>query len=218
MVVGRRRPRDPDRRLANPAVRWAIFGVVVLLLAGGGIFAYVRTRPTGLDALPSAAIAAPGGFRASVGANHTITVGLEVRNVSTQPVTLVSARIVAPPGLTSVNLTVVPTGDGNKGFAIEGDLPPAAPVRLGTEPAERNAIIAARFKVDCANLLASGAPTGEQIFVTIQVGDEQRTEEITPPVVDDTPWLTATARRACLDPVPTATAPGPLPPDGTPGP
>ena len=71
---------------------------------------------------------------------------------------------------------------------------------LGTDPSNRNGIIAARFTVDCAGLLASGAATTEQIFVTVQVGTEQRVEELTPPVVGDTPWLTATAKRVCLDP------------------
>jgi hypothetical protein len=155
---------------------------------------------------------APGGFRASIGANKTITVGLEIRNAADVALTVVAARIVAPAGLTSVKLTVVPVGDENKGFALEGDLPPATPVDLGTEPTNRNGIIAARFTVDCAGLLAAGASTGEQIFVTVQVGKEQREEELTPPVVGDTPWLTATAKRVCLDPISTATAAPPLPP------
>ena len=85
-------------------------------------------------------------------------------------------------------------------------------MQLGTEATSRNGIIAARFTVDCAGLLAAGDDTGERIFVTIQVDQEQRTEEITPPVVGDTPWLTATAKRVCLDPISTATAEPPLPP------
>jgi hypothetical protein len=86
---------------------------------------------------------------------------------------------------------------------------------LGTTDTERNAIIAARFTVNCAGLLAEGAETGEQIFVTVQVGDEQREEEITPPVVGDEPWLFGTARLACTEPVPTGTPEPPLPPDTT---
>lgn len=193
-------------------LRWIIMGVVVIVLAGGAAGGYYLLRPTGLAALPEQSVIAPGGFRASIGANNTITVGLEIRNAAEVPLTVVAARIVAPAGLTSVKLTVVPSGDENRGFALEGDLPNEGPVELGTAPAARNGIIAARFTVDCSGLLASGAPTGEQIFVTIQVGQEKREEELTPPVVGDTPWLTATARRVCLDPIPTGTAEPPLPP------
>jgi hypothetical protein len=192
--------------------RWIITGVVVVVAAGLAVGGYYLFRPSGLATLPQQAVVAPGGFRASIGAKNTITVGLEIRNAADVTLTVVAARIVAPAGLTSVKLAVIPTGDGNKGFTLEGDLPAATPVELGTEPTNRNGIIAARFTVDCAGLLATDAATGEQIFVTIQVGGEQREEELTPPVVGDTPWLTATAKRVCLDPIPTGTAEPPLPP------
>jgi hypothetical protein len=81
------------------------------------------------------------------------------------------------------------------------------PVSLGTDASGR-AIIAGRFKVDCGALQPVGAPTGEQILVTIQVGGQQRVEELTPPVIGDVPWLTASAHRICDDP-PSTTAPDP---------
>jgi len=46
----------------------------------------------------------------------------------------------------------------------------------------------------------------------VKIGNEQREEELTPPVVDEETWLTATAKRACLDPVPTSSGEPPLPP------
>ena len=205
MRVGRRRSH-------MRGLRWIITGVVVVVAGGLAVGGYYLSRPSGLATLPQQSVVAPGGFRASIGANKTITVGLEIRNAADVALTVVAARIVAPAGLTSVKLTVVPVGDENKGFALDGDLPAATPVQLGTQPTDRNGIIAARFTVDCAGLLAAGANTGEQIFVTVQVGQEQRVEELTPPVVGDTPWLTATAKRVCLDPISTATAAPPLPP------
>ena len=90
--------------------------------------------------------------------------------------------------------------------------PPAGPVSLGTQGLDRNAIVAARFQVDCARLPPSNAPTGEQIFVTVRVGTEEREEELTSPVVGTVPWLTATARSACLQPSATGSVPPPLPP------
>jgi len=206
VVVGRRR-RPTGRR----PVLWTI--LVVLVLAAGAYGAYRWfNRPTGLAATPSPAVIAPGGFRASIGADNTITVGLEVRSVADAPLTLVAARIVPPSGLTGQAVTIVPPGEGNVGFTLEGPLPVAQPVTLGTSGADRNAVVAARFTVDCAALAAAGDPTGEQIFVTIRIGDQQRDEELTPPVVDDVPWLTATALRVCRDPLPTASPEPPLPP------
>ena len=73
-------------------------------------------------------------------------------------------------------------------------------------------MLAARFTVDCAGLMATDGPVGEQIFVVVKQGSEQREEELTPPVVGDLPWLAATARRVCLDPLPTGTPEQPLPP------
>jgi hypothetical protein len=205
MRVGRRRTHLRGRR-------WIITGVVLVLVAGLAAGGYHMLKPSGLATLPEQAVVAPGGFRASIGAPNTITVGLEIRNASDVTLTVISARIVAPAGLTSVKLAVVASGKNNEGFALEGDLPASTPVQLGTEATSRNGIIAARFTVDCAGLLAAGGDTGERIFVTIQVDQEQRIEEITPPVVGDTPWLTATAKRVCLDPIPTGAAEPPLPP------
>ena len=205
MRVGRRRSHIRG-------LRWIVTGVVVVVVAGLAIGGYYMFRPSGLAALPDQAIVAPGGFRASIGANNTITVGLEIRNAAEMPLTILSARIVPPAGMKSVKLTVVPTGDGNKGFTLDGDLPAATPVELGTDAANRNGIIAARFTVDCASVVAGVAGTLEQIFVTVQVGEEQRVEELTPPVVGDIAWLTATANRVCLDPIPTGSAEPPLPP------
>ena len=111
-------------------LRWIVLGVVVVVVAGLAVGGYLLFRPSGLAALPEQAIVAPGGFRASIGANNTITVGLEIRNAADVPLTVVAARIVTPAFLTKVKLTVVPTGDGNKGFTLEGDLPPANPVEL----------------------------------------------------------------------------------------
>jgi hypothetical protein len=213
MVVGRRRMRIGRRRFPASRLRWAAIAIVAVLVAGAGVVGVVwLNRPTGLAALPNPTVVTPGGFRASIGANDTITVGLEVRNVADVAITVVEARILAPAGLTSIALTVVPTGPDNIGFALEGDLPPTSAVQLGVATADRNAIIAARFKVDCSRLLTTGGATGEQIFVTIKVGDASRTEELTPPVVDGVPWLTATAHRACVNPVPTSSAQPPLPP------
>lgn len=189
--------------------------VVVVVLAGYGVYAWL-TRPTGLAAIPNPAVVAPGGFRASIGANRIITVGLEIRNTAKTELTVTEARVVAPAGLTSVAVTLIAPGVGNQGFALEGDLPASAPVRLGTNGTDRNAIVAARFTVNCAGIAASSGPTGEQIFVTVQLGDEHRVEELTPPVVGNIPWLTATARRACTDPVVTSSPGRPLPPLPTP--
>jgi hypothetical protein len=212
IVVGRRRMRGGRRRYHVPGHRPLIIAAIALVVAGalvGGYFWFIR--PKGMAALPNPAVVAPGGFRASIGDANTITVGLEVRNVTDTPLTLVEARVVPPAGLTLVKLSVAPTGPENEGFALEGDLPASTSVNLGTAVADRNAIIAARFTVNCAELPKADAFSGEQIFVTIQLGQEKRTEELTPPVVGDMPWLTATARRVCLDPVPTGSAEPPLP-------
>jgi hypothetical protein len=218
VVVGKRRKRAKRRR-ASRSVVWAIVVAVVLVLGGAAFGAYRWFgRPTGLAAAPIPAVVAPGGFRASIGDANTITVGLEVRNVADTPLTLIDARVVPPPGLTALEVTIAPPGEGNVGFTLEGPLPAIEPVRLGTDGADRNAVVAARFSVACDALPTPDAPTGEQIFVTIRIGDEQRDEELTPPVVDDVPWLTATALRVCQDPLLTTSPEPPLPPlpDGSP--
>ena len=191
---------------------WFVLAIVVLFVVGGVIF-YLKTRPTGLAALPPQAIDAPGGFNATVGTDNTVTIGLEVRNETSVPVTLVSARIVAPAGLTNTALTIMPTGNNNQGFALGGQLPKMQPIQLGTSASTTDAIVAARYTVNCKQLLANPASVDEAIFVTIEVDGEQREEEITPPVVGTVQWLTAAAQRVCLDPVPTGGSTiQPLPP------
>ena len=220
ITVGRRRRRAKRRReerARSPKVVIPVTLVLVLAVAAGAYWWF--SRPTGLATLPNPAVVSPGGFRASIGDDHTITVGLEVRNVADGPLTLVGARIVAPTGLTETALSILSPGPENEGFALTGPLPPVSPLRLGTDGLDRNAIVAARFSVNCPTVLASAAATDEQIFVTIQVGPEKREDEVTPPVVGDLPWLTATAQRAC-NPLPDETPEPPLPQDSptpTPG-
>ena len=206
MRAGRRRP--PVSRLRLPLII-----IVVLLVIGGAVYGVLWLRkPKGLAALPNPAVATPGGFLASIGSGNTITVGLQIRNVSDVPITLTQARITPPTGVSQVAITIVPTTEDNKGFALEGTLPASAPVRLGVDTANRNAILVARFTVNCSNLPASGSPGGERIFVTVQIDRQDREDELTPPAVGAVPWLTATARRVCTDPVPTASPKAPLPP------
>jgi hypothetical protein len=206
MRVRRRRPR---RRRVN---RWVVLAVVLLLVAGGvGGYAYL-TRPEGLEAIEGPAIVAPGGFQAKIGTAGTIAVALEIRNVTDEPVTVVGARVVTPAGLTQLALSVLPPGEQNQNLNLDAELPPSAPVTLGVTGVDRNAIVAARFQVDCDALPPTTGATGEQIFVTVRLGTDQREEELTPPVVGETPWLTATARSACVQPSATGTVPTPLPP------
>jgi len=200
IVVGKRRAR-PKRRMAERRKLPLLVGAaVVLALIAGGIVAYQVFKPKagGLAALPNPAVVAPGPFRTAIGDDKSITVGLEVTSLAKAPVTIVGARIVPPVGLKAVSLTTVPAGPENEGFKLTGDLPPPTAVTLG--PNDR-AVVAARYTVDCAVLLASADPLDERIFVTIQVGSEQREDELTAPVVgpdaNPVPWLTATARRAC---------------------
>jgi hypothetical protein len=192
------------RRRVRRRRRVGLMATVLLLVALAGIgyggYVLLANRPTGLAALPNPAVIAPGAFRASVGTDATITVGLEIRNTADVDVTVVSARIVAPAGLTGEELALVAPGEGNQGFALDGPLPASHSVTLGTQAIQRNGILAARFRVDCTRLTATAGPTGEQIFVTVKLGEEQREEQLTPPVVAGVPWLTATARRACLPP------------------
>lgn len=213
ILVGDRRMRV-RRRVRRRCGRGLVIGAVVLVLIAGGAYgAYVWShRPTGLATLPNPAVVAPGAFRASVGADQTISVGLEIRNTADVGITVSTARIVAPSGLETMGVSLVPPGEGNKGFALDGPLPPSAAIPLGTNGPDRNGVIAARFRVRCESLPKVGGPTGEQIFVTVQLGAEQRVDQVTPPVVNGTPWLTATARRACQNPITTASPSPPLPP------
>ena len=213
VIVSRRRMRTGKRRTPVSRLRGPIIAIVVLLVLAGAAYGFLWLRkPKGLAALPNPAIATPGGFLAYIGSGNTITVGLQVRNVANVPVTLAQARIVPPSGLAKVIVTQVPTGEDNSGFALAGTLPASGPVRLGTDVSDRSAIILARFTVNCSQLPASGVPGGEQIFVTVQVDQQQREEELTPPAVGTVPWLTATARRLCTDPLPATSGQPQLPP------
>jgi hypothetical protein len=188
---------------------------VVALVVGGGAYLLFRPHSSGLSSLPNPAVDAPqvGGFQATITGNNTITIGLEVRNQTDVTVTLLSARIVAPTGLTNTALTIIPVGAENQGFDLSGNLPPSKPIELGTGATNGNAIVAARYTVNCKTLLAATDNVDEGIFVTVQVDGEQQEEEITPPAVGDRQWLSASAMRACLDPVPTGkTTDQPLPP------
>lgn len=191
-------------------------GTVLIAFVVGALAIGAYYWLSGPDEAPAGhtqAIVAPGGFQASISGNDTITVGLEIRNDSASPVTVLSARVVPPAGLTSVAVVVAPaTEEGTIGFSLGGDLPESQPVQLGTEALDRNAVVAARFTVDCDALGATDGPTGEQIFVTVEQDGVQREEELTPPVVGEVPWLTATAERVCSDPVSTEPPEPPLPP------
>lgn len=215
MVGDRRmrvRRRLERRRVISPVAIIGIIAVVALVAIGVGTYLW-WPQPT----LPSHAVVAAGGFQARANVNHTITVALEIRNTTDTEVTVIGARLVAPSGLSRTAMTILPPGERNQNLALDGDLPPLAPVTLGVNGIDRNAIVAARFTVICEQLPATSAPTGEQIFVTVRVGDDQREEELTSPVVGTTPWLTATARTACrttttrTDPAPSQLPPLPGP-------
>jgi hypothetical protein len=200
IMVGDRRMRVRRRR--RRGIRpWLVIAVLVVLAAAGiGTTLWLR-RPTGLDAVPGNAIAAAGAFQAKIGADGLITVSLEIRNISGERVTVTGARFVPPAGLTQVALTVLSPGKDYSNLAVlDGAFPPAAPVTLGTEGIDQNAIVAARFQVTCDALPSLSMPSGEQIFVTVRAGDDERQEELTPPVIAGAPWLVATARSACAEP------------------
>jgi hypothetical protein len=213
ILVGDRRMRVHRRR--PPRVRvnpWIVIAIVVVLVAiGAGAVLYLN-RPEGLETVDGPAIEASGAFQAKVGAENTIAVSLEIRNVTDENVTVIGARIIPPTGLTQTELSVLPPGDQNQNLSLEGELPPSAPVTLGTNGVDRNAVVAARFRVDCADLSASTGASGEQIFVTVRVGADEREEQLTSPVVGGTPWLAATADSACNPPTVTGDLPTPLPP------
>jgi len=206
------RRRRPPRVRINP---WIVVAVVLgLAVAGVGVYLYSK-RPDGLQAIGGPVIVAPGGFQAKVADDSTITVALEIRNVSEEPVTVVGARVVPPTGLQTTAVSVLSPGEHNRNLALSGDLPLSAPVTLGTSGVDRNAIVAARFRVDCATVPATATVSGEQVFVTVRLGADQREEQLTPPVVDGLPWLAATARSACGQASPSSEAPAvptPLPP------
>lgn len=211
VIRSKRRGRPKRRKVERRVWVWALrvcAAVIVLGLVVGAVWWF--NRPTGLAALPAQAIDSPGGFRSTINSADTFTVGINLKNIASDPVTLVSARIIAPEGLTSTALSILPMGPENAGFTLNGDLAAGGSVQLKPD---QDAVLAARYKVDCQKLLASAQSTDEQIFVTIQVGTEQREEEITVPVVGDIPWLTATGTRTCVDPVPTGKAEPPDPPD-----
>lgn len=213
ILVGDRRMRvrrrRPPRRRVNP---WAVVAIlVVLVAAGAGTLLYVN-RPQGLQTVEGPAIVAPGAFQAKVGADSTITVALEIRNATDMDITVLSARVIPPAGLTQTALSVLPPGDQNRNLNLDGELPPSSPVTLGTDGLDRNAIVAARFRVDCEEQPPTTGATGEQIFVTVRLGADQREERLTPPVLNGTPWLAATARSACVQPTVTGELPTPLPP------
>lgn len=213
ILVGDRWMRVRRRRRSRIRINpWAVVAVVVVLVAAGvGTLLYLN-RPQGLQAVEGPAIVAPGGFQAKVGADSTITVALEIRNVTDVEVTVVRARVVPPVGLTQRALSILPPGEQNQNLNLDGDLPPPSPVTLGTDGVARNAVVAARFSVDCDALPATTGASGEQMFVTVRLGDDEREEALTSPVVGGSPWLAATARGACARPTATGEIPTPLPP------
>jgi hypothetical protein len=190
---------------------WVLAALLAALLAVGVGVAFYLNRPQGLDAVDGSAVTAAGAFQAKENGNGVITVALEIRNITDQPVTVVSARLVPPSGLTQLAVAVLAPGAENQNLNLDAELPPSAPITLGTSGVDRNGIVAARFEVDCDALPEPSAPTGERIFVTVRLGDDEREEELTPPVYDGTSWLTATARGACVRPSTTGEIPTPLP-------
>jgi len=213
ILVGDRRMRvrrrRPPRLRVNPWIVVAV--VVVLVVAGIGVYLF-RERPTGLQAVAGPVVVAPGGYQAKVEPDSTITVALEIRNVSDERVTVVGARVVPPAGLRPLGVSVLSPGEHNRNLTLTGDLPPSSPVTLGTTGVERNAAVVARFRVECADVSATATTSGEQVFVTVRLGNDQREEQLTPPVVDGFPWLAAMARNACAGSSPGDEPPTPLPP------
>jgi len=198
ILVGDRRMRVRRRRTRRSRVSpWVFVGILVALLAAGaGVLVYMN-RPQGFDAVDGNAVTAAGGFQAKENGDGIITVAMEIRNVTDQAVTVVAARVVPPSGLTMLAVALLPPVGPDRPLNLDAEVPLSAPLTLGTNDAERNGIVQARFEVKCDALPATSSVTGEQIFVTVRLGDEEREEELTPPVYDGVPWLTATARGAC---------------------
>lgn len=197
ILVGDRRMRvrrRARRRIVSP---WVIFGLVVAVAAVvAGVIAF-SNRPQGLEAVQGPTVATDGAFQAKISGTDVITVAMEIRNLTDEPVTVVSARLVPPTGLTQLAVALLAPDERNQNLNLDAELPPSAPMTLGTDGLARNGIVAARFQVDCDALPATTSVTGEQIFVTVRIGDDQREEELTPPVVNSVAWLTATALHAC---------------------
>lgn len=211
ILVGDRRMRVHRRLRHRRRVRAGLVVVVLLALAAAGVGTYLYVnRPQGLQAVPGPAVVSSGAFQAKISAEDLITVALEIRNVTDQPITVVSARVVPPSGLTQLAVAVLTPGERNENLNLDAEVPPSVPITLGTDATARNGVVMARFRVDC-DLLPTPGPTGEQLFVTVRLGDEEREEQLTPPVDGTTPWLTATARSACTRPTVIGTPPAPLP-------
>lgn len=212
ILVGDRRMRVRRRRTRRGLISpWVLVGLLVgLLVVAAGVLVYVN-RPQGFDAVDGNAVTSAGGFQAKENGDGIITVAMEIRNISDETITVLNARVVPPAGLTLLAVAIVPPVGPDRNLNLDAELPPSAPFTLGTDGEERNGIIEARFRVDCDALPATSSVTGEQIFVTVRLGGNEREEELTPPVYDGVPWLTATARGAC-DRTPTGGAiPTPLP-------
>lgn len=209
IMVGKRRRRAKRRMDERRPGAWIGGTLAVVVLIGLGVAAYIwLNRPTGLATLPDPAVAA-GTYRTQLAEdNSAMTVVLEVRNASEETLTVVAARIVPPPGLTAQALSLGPTGPENEGFQLDNELPAPTAVRL--EP-NQSAVLAARYTIDCKALPKANEPPDEQIYVTVRIEEEQREDELVPPAWGELPWLTATAERACKDPLTTAT---PEPPAG----
>jgi hypothetical protein len=213
ILVGDRRMRV-RRRLTRrrPRVRpWVVVAVVAALAAVAVGVAVYATRPRGFEAVDGSAVTASGAFQTKISSDDVITVAMEVRNIADEPVTLVSARLVPPDGLTPLAIALIAPDERNQNLNLDAELPPLVPISLGTEGLARNGIVAARFAVDCDALPPTAGATGERVFVTVRIGDDERQEELTPPVVAGVPWLTATARGACAGPITATTVPTPLP-------
>jgi hypothetical protein len=204
IITGRRRMRTGRRRSGSGRGGWIVL-IGVLLVAGGGGAWYWLHRTTHQASIPDPAVVASGSFNSTINDAHTITIGMGIRNTANVPVTVMSARIVAPAGLVSTIITIAPVGTQNQAFALDGPLPTLQPVQLGIDDSDREGIVAARFTVQCSQVLVTPTPAvpTEQIFVTVQVAGTEREEELTPPLVNGIPWLAGTAQKLCVSGVPT---------------
>jgi hypothetical protein len=213
-IVERRRMRGGSRRRRSVLSPWVVGGAAVLVLAIGVVtFLLWPGSNAGIAGLPDQALTSPG-YSARIGANNTVTIALRVRNTTSLTVKLVSATIAAPTGLTRTGLTIVPAGKENEGFDLNGALPPSQQVSLGTTTDTRDAVVAARYTVNCKQLLGSTEITDESISIRIEVDGQQRDEDITAPAVGDKQWLSASAQRVCLSPPATGNSSDtPLSPD-----